>query len=87
MTYPDPEQQQILDHLHGTLLVLAPAGTDKTRLMADRLAAAIAAGMPPEKTLGVTFTNRAKEHMRVERERRRDSQGCATLRGVICRKY
>jgi DNA helicase-2/ATP-dependent DNA helicase PcrA len=32
--------------------------------MADRLAAVIAAGMPPEKTLGVTFTNRAAEHMR-----------------------
>ena len=64
MTYPNPEQQQVLDHLHGTLLVLAPAGTGKTRLMADRLAALIATGMSPEVTLGVTFTNRAAEHMR-----------------------
>jgi superfamily I DNA/RNA helicase len=64
MTYPNPEQRQVLDHLHGTLLVLAPAGTGKTRIMADRLAAVIAAGMPPEVTLGVTFTNRAAEHMR-----------------------
>ena len=45
MTYPNPEQRQVLDHLHGTLLVLAPAGTGKTRLMADRLAAVIAAGI------------------------------------------
>ena len=59
MTYPNPEQRQVLDHLHGTLLVLAPAGTGKTRLMADRLAALIATGMSPEVTLGVTFTNRA----------------------------
>jgi|GEM_PF-4841650 len=43
---------------------LPPAGTGKTRIMADRLAAVIAVGMPPEKTLGVTFTNRAAEHMR-----------------------
>jgi DNA helicase-2/ATP-dependent DNA helicase PcrA len=64
MTYPNPEQRQVLDHLHGTLLVLAPAGTGKTRLMADRLAALIATGMSPEVTLGVTFTNRAAEHMR-----------------------
>ena len=64
MTYPNPEQRQILRHLHGTLLVLTPAGTGKTRLMADRLAAVIATGMPPEVILGVTFTNRAAEHMR-----------------------
>lgn len=64
LTYPNHEQQAVLDHLDGTLLVLAPAGTGKTRIMADRLAAAIAVGMPPDKTLGVTFTNRAAEHMR-----------------------
>ncbi len=64
MSYPNHEQQAVLDHLYGTLLVLAPAGTGKTRIMADRLAAVIANGMPPEKTLGVTFTNRAAEHMR-----------------------
>ncbi|MCX6865916.1 MAG: UvrD-helicase domain-containing protein, partial [Verrucomicrobia bacterium] len=64
MSYPNPQQQAVLDHLDGTLLVLAPAGTGKTRIMADRLAAVIARGMPPAKTLGVTFTNRAAEHMR-----------------------
>jgi DNA helicase-2/ATP-dependent DNA helicase PcrA len=64
MSYPNQEQAAVLSHLDGTLLVLAPAGTGKTRIMADRLAAVIANGMPPEKTLGVTFTNRAAEHMR-----------------------
>lgn len=64
MSYPNRDQAAVLGHLHGTLLVLAPAGTGKTRLMADRLAAVITAGMPPERTLGVTFTNRAAEHMR-----------------------
>ncbi|MCF7675880.1 MAG: UvrD-helicase domain-containing protein [Akkermansiaceae bacterium] len=64
MSYPNHEQQAVLGHLDGTLLVLAPAGTGKTRLMADRLKAVIADGMTPELTLGVTFTNRAAEHMR-----------------------
>ena len=41
------EQAAVLSHLDGTLLVLAPAGTGKTRLMADRLAAVLAMGMPP----------------------------------------
>lgn len=64
MNYPNPKQRQVLDHLHGALLVLAPVGTGKTRLMADRVAAVIATGMSPELTLGVTFTNHAAEHMR-----------------------
>jgi len=58
MSYPNPEQAAVLGHLDGTLLVFALAGTGKTRLMADRLAAVTARGMPPEKILGVTFTNR-----------------------------
>lgn len=64
MTYPNPKQQQVINHLHGPLLILAPAGTGKTRVMAVRLAAILSQGMPPERTLGVTFTNRAAEHMR-----------------------
>ena len=39
MSYPNQEQQAILSHLDGTLLVLAAASTGKTRIMADRLAA------------------------------------------------
>jgi superfamily I DNA/RNA helicase len=31
MTYPNPHQQQVIDHLHGPLLVLAPAGTGNIR--------------------------------------------------------
>lgn len=64
MSYPNHEQQAVLDHRAGTLLVLAPAGTGKTRVMADRLAAAIRAGVAAEETLAVTFTNRAAAEMR-----------------------
>jgi superfamily I DNA/RNA helicase len=38
MSYPNQEQVAVLNHLDGTLLVLNPAGTGKTRIMADRLA-------------------------------------------------
>ena len=65
MSYPNEEQTAVLRQLYGTLLVLAPAGTGKTRIMANRLAAVIADGMPPGSTLGVTFTNRAAEQMRI----------------------
>lgn len=64
MSYPNPEQQAVLDHRRGALLVLAPAGTGKTRVMADRLAAAIRGGIPARDTLAVTFTNRAAGEMR-----------------------
>ncbi|MEI6655020.1 MAG: UvrD-helicase domain-containing protein, partial [Verrucomicrobiota bacterium] len=63
MSYPNEEQQAVLRQLYGTLLVLAPAGSGKTRIMANRLAAVIADGVAPGSTLGVTFTNRAAEQM------------------------
>ncbi len=69
MSYPNNEQKAVLAHLYGTLLVLAPAGTGKTRIMADRLAAVISEGMRPDKTLGVTFTNRAAEYSSPESPR------------------
>ena len=47
--------------------------------MADRLAMAIAAGVPAEKTLGVTFTNRAAEHMRTA------VQHACGLPATVCR--
>jgi DNA helicase-2/ATP-dependent DNA helicase PcrA len=57
MSYPNQEQAAILSHLYGTLLVLAPAGTGKTRIMADHLAAVIAGGMQPN-TVRLRIFNR-----------------------------
>jgi DNA helicase II / ATP-dependent DNA helicase PcrA len=62
--FPTPEQRQVLEHVHGAHLVLAPAGSGKTQVMTARLRAAIEAGVAPERTLCVTFTNRAAEEMR-----------------------
>ena len=66
--FPNPEQRKIIDKLDGSLLVLAPAGTGKTRVMASRLAAAIENGIEPDRTLGVTFTNRAAGQMKARVE-------------------
>lgn len=62
--FPNPEQEAVLARLEGALLVLAPAGTGKTRVMAERLARAIASGIPARRTLCLTFTNRAAGQMR-----------------------
>lgn len=60
----DAEQQEIAAHLDGALLVLAPAGSGKTRALADRVAAALARGVAAVRILCITFTNRAASEMR-----------------------
>lgn len=60
----DPEQRAAVEHLDGGLLLLAPVGSGKTRTLADRVAAALAHGLPAERLLCLTFTNRAADEMR-----------------------
>ena len=56
-------QEAILNHISGALLVLAPAGTGKTVVLAERAAKAIANGIEPARILCLTFTNRAAREM------------------------
>src|SRR6266545_6979400 len=64
------EQRAIVEHLHGPILALAPAGTGKTTVLTERVARAIDAGIPPERILCVTFTNRAARELRARVARR-----------------
>jgi len=60
----DPEQQAIVTHDGGPLLVVAGPGAGKTRVLTHAIAHRVAAGLPPENCLAVTFTRRARDELR-----------------------